>query len=127
MTFTKLLKQQAKEDLIRGYPDLTGKTLELKKLPPFSQTEHKSASLHKLTEEEATELEDLKHLYKAKFNFPFVVCVRENTKDSIFQSIRTRLQNNVKDEVEKAIEEICKIAYYRLENKVAKTPLKSHL
>lgn len=92
VTFTKLIKHQVKEDLIRRYPDLTGKLLELKN---FSQGEQKGAGLHNLTDEEATELEDLNNLYKKKFNFPFITCVRENTKDSIFQCFRTRLKNGV--------------------------------
>ncbi len=125
--FTTLLNQQTKEGLVRCYPDLTGKSIERRKIAKCSQAEQVSAGLNTLSEEETSELEVLNNLYKTKFNFPFVVCVKENTKGSILQSLRIRLKNDRSEEVEKALEEVCKIAYYRLEDIVHKTTLHSKL
>ena len=127
MKFTTLLNQQTKEGLVRCYPDLTGKSIERRKIAKYSQAEQVSAGLNTLSEEETSELEVLNNLYKTKFNFPFVVCVKENTKGSILQSLRIRLKNDRSEEVEKALEEVCKIAYYRLEDIVHKTTLHSKL
>ncbi len=127
VNFTTLLNQQTKEGLIRCYPDLTGRLIEQKKMGKHSQTEQASVGLNTLSDEETSELEVLNNLYKTKFNFPFVTCARKNTKSSIFQSLGIRLKNDRSKEVEKALEEICKIAYYRLEVIVHKTTMQSKL
>ncbi len=127
VNFTTLLNQQTKEGVVRCYPDLTGKSIERRKIAKYSQTEQVSAGLNTLSKEEVSELEVLNNLYKRKFNFPFVVCVKENTTGSILQALRIRLKNDHLKEVEKALEEICKIAYYRLEGIVHKTTMHSKL
>ena len=116
--FLQLLNPEAKEGLIRCHPDLTGKLLELRSLSKYSQAEQKSAGLHALNEEEADELEELNTNYRQKFKFTFIVCVRENTKNTIFSSLKSRLQNEHMVEVEHALVEISKIAFYRLESLV---------
>ena len=54
--------------------------------------------------------------YREKFGIPFVVCVREHTKDSILANADARLGNSVEQEIETALGEIAKIARLRLED-----------
>ena len=116
--FLQLLSPETKEGLIRCHPDLTGKLIELRRLSKYSQAEQRSAGLHALSEAEAQELEELNTRYKQKFKFPFIICVRENTSDTIFHGLRSRLQNSHWKEVEQALVEIGKIALYRLKSLV---------
>ena len=54
--------------------------------------------------------------YREKFGIPFVVCVREHTKDSILANADDRLGNSREQEIETALGEIAKIARLRLED-----------
>ena len=54
--------------------------------------------------------------YREKFGIPFVVCVREHTKDSILENADARLGNSREQEIETALGEIAKIARLRLED-----------
>ena len=55
-------------------------------------------------------------IYREKFGIPFVVCVREHTKDSILANADARLANSPDREIETALGEIAKIARLRLED-----------
>jgi 2-oxo-4-hydroxy-4-carboxy--5-ureidoimidazoline (OHCU) decarboxylase len=48
------------------------------------------------------------------FGFPFVICAREQTKDSILASFAARLRNTHEQEIATALGEIAKIARLRL-------------
>ena len=54
--------------------------------------------------------------YHEKFGIPFVVCVREHTKDSILATADARLHHTREREIETALGEIAKIARLRLED-----------
>ena len=55
----------------------------------------------------------------AKFGFPYIVCVRRHTRDSILRDFERRLPNDAKAETQTSIEEICRIAALRLDQLVA--------
>ena len=104
----------ARVGIIRCYPDLAGKLSELDELSEESTREHKVAGLLDLSDMEKSELCDLNERYKKKFAFPFVICARENKKESIFSGLKARLGNEIDEEVGIALKEISKIAQYRL-------------
>ena len=54
--------------------------------------------------------------YRDKFGFPLVVCVRENTKETILASGKERLENSPVREKAFALVEIAKIANLRLQD-----------
>ena len=56
--------------------------------------------------------------YREKFGFPLVVCVRENTKETILASGQERLENSSVQEKAVALVEIAKIANLRLQDLV---------
>jgi 2-oxo-4-hydroxy-4-carboxy--5-ureidoimidazoline (OHCU) decarboxylase len=53
--------------------------------------------------------------YRERFAFPFVVCAREHTKESILRVAAERLANSEDEEFRVALQEIAKIARLRLE------------
>lgn len=99
---------------VRCYPELAGTVAKEGGLSEESLNEHKGAGLLDLSEDKRKELGSLNRRYKEKFAFPFVVCARENKEVAIVQGIQTRLGNDPEVEVETALAEISKIAYYRL-------------
>ena len=101
------------------YPDLAGRLTEQNALTAASRSEHKSAGLLTLTQAEKDYLREHNRAYKRKFGFPFVICARENKKEAILREISARYQRSVEEETEKAIQEVLKIALFRLKDKVA--------
>lgn len=101
-----------KLDLIEAHPDLAGKVHMTKE----SQKEQSSAGLDQLSEAESKEFLELNKAYTEKFRIPFIVAVKENTKDEIKDALKERLMNNRETEINTALQEIYKIARYRLED-----------
>ena len=56
--------------------------------------------------------------YRARFNVPFVICVREQTKASILEAMEQRVQHSREDEMATALREIAAIARFRLHDLV---------
>ena len=100
--------------VIKAHPDLAGKAATAGDLTPESTQEQASVGLDRLTPEEYESFTELNEAYKEKFGIPMIFAVREHTKNSILESARKRLQNAQEEEVDRALEEINKIARYRL-------------
>jgi 2-oxo-4-hydroxy-4-carboxy-5-ureidoimidazoline decarboxylase len=113
--------------LIRGHPDLANKTQRAAGLTEESICEQDDAGLDQLSDREFAMFEQLNGAYKARFGFPFVLCVRRHTKDSILDVFAKRLENAPADEERAAITEIGRIATLRLAGLVASdVPLSVH-
>jgi 2-oxo-4-hydroxy-4-carboxy-5-ureidoimidazoline decarboxylase len=101
--------------LIRAHPDLAGKAALAGDLTESSKREQAGAGLDRLTQEEYQRFHRLNDAYKAKFDFPFILAVKGHTKESILKSFEERLPNSLEAEKNRALEEIYKIAGFRLE------------
>jgi 2-oxo-4-hydroxy-4-carboxy-5-ureidoimidazoline decarboxylase len=101
--------------LIRAHPDLAGKAALAGDLTESSKREQAGAGLDRLTQEEYQRFHALNDAYKEKFNFPFILAVKGHTKESILTSFEERLPNSLVAEKARALEEIYKIAGFRLE------------
>ena len=100
--------------LIRAHPDLVGRAALAGTLTQESKGEQASAGLDRLSPEEVAEFTRLNKLYREKFGFPFVICARENKKESILAGFDARLRNSREQEIATALAEIAKIARLRL-------------
>jgi OHCU decarboxylase len=100
--------------LIRAHPDLAGKAAIAGELTRESSREQASAGLDRLSPVEFATFTRLNQSYGDTFGFPFVICVREHSKDSILASFVARLRNTPEQEVVAALGEIAKIARLRL-------------
>jgi adenine deaminase len=100
-------------ELIRAHPDLGER---VRPLTAASRGEQAGAGLDRLSPAEAARLLELNAAYREKFGFPFVICVREHTTDSILANAAERLGNAPDAEVDTALAEIAKIARLRLED-----------
>jgi OHCU decarboxylase len=101
--------------LIRAHPDLAGKAAIEGSLTASSTREQASAGLDRLTPDEYDAFTRTNTAYRERFGFPFVVCAREHTKESILRVAAERLANTEDEEFRVALEEIAKIARLRLE------------
>ncbi|AHY48202.1 pbuX: xanthine permease (plasmid) [Rubrobacter radiotolerans] len=123
-------------ELIRTYPDL-GTIISMNQAPadsgfspkeheiirsatmwgmlsPESRREQTFAGLNRLSQEEYEAFARMNQAYREKFGFPLIVCVRENTKETILASGKDRLKNSPTQEKATALVEIAKIANLRL-------------
>ncbi|MCA6106795.1 2-oxo-4-hydroxy-4-carboxy-5-ureidoimidazoline decarboxylase [Bradyrhizobium cenepequi] len=104
--------------LIKAHPDLADRTQRAASLTADSNAEQNTAGLDRLSDAEYDAFERVNNAYRSKFGFPYIVCVRRHTRDSILRDFERRLPNDVAAEMQRSIEEICRIAALRLDQLV---------
>jgi 2-oxo-4-hydroxy-4-carboxy-5-ureidoimidazoline decarboxylase len=104
--------------LIKAHPDLANKTQRAAGLTAESSAEQNSVGLDRLSDAEFEAFERVNNAYRARFGFPYIVCVRRHTKDSILRDFERRLPNDVATETRTSIAEIGRIAALRLDQLV---------
>jgi 2-oxo-4-hydroxy-4-carboxy-5-ureidoimidazoline decarboxylase len=82
--------------LIKAHPDLADKTQRAAGLTAESSAEQNSVGLDRLSDAEYQAFERVNNAYRAKFGFPYIVCVRRYTKDSVLRDFELRLDQLVK-------------------------------
>lgn len=110
--------QVRRHALIAGHPDLADRAVRREALTADSRREQSGAGLDRLSDEELGRFQRLNKAYRAKFAFPFILCVRRHGKDSILRQFERRLRNDVASEREAALCEIFRIARLRLDASV---------
>lgn len=103
---------------LRGHPDLAGKAARAGAVTDDSRREQASVGLDSLSEEEFARFHRLNDAYKAKFGFPFIVCVRRHTRDSILRQFERRLHHDATAEFAAALKEIFFITRLRIAARV---------
>jgi 2-oxo-4-hydroxy-4-carboxy-5-ureidoimidazoline decarboxylase len=98
---------------IGGHPEL-GSRVGQADLTDASQSEQGSLGLNRLSAEEFTTFSRLNRAYREKFRFPFIICVRRHTRDSILAQFERRLRNDIAAEQAQALTEIGLISRLRL-------------
>jgi 2-oxo-4-hydroxy-4-carboxy-5-ureidoimidazoline decarboxylase len=104
--------------LIKAHPDLANKTQRAAGLTAESNAEQSSVGLDRLSDAEFDAFERVNNAYRAKFGFPYIVCARRQTRDSILRDFERRLPNDAATEMQTSIVEICRIAALRLDQLV---------
>ena len=102
--------------LIRAHPELAGKAAIDRTLTAASAAEQASAGLDRLTEDEFARFHALNAAYRARFDFPFIICVRLTDKAGILAAMEARLANDRETEIATAIAQIGEIVRFRLED-----------
>lgn len=100
--------------LIRAHPDLAGKLAVAKQLTEFSTAEQQSAQLDQLTAKQIERITALNQRYRDKFQFPFIICVKDHSKDGIFAQFEERINHGLEEERAAALSQIKRIAWHRL-------------
>lgn len=102
--------QEEQLTLLRAHPDLGGR-LEMSQA---SVQEQKGAGLDQLEPAEYIRFSACNQAYTDKFQIPFIMAVRGQSKDVILAAMRRRLEGEQAEEVERALREVVKIAQFRL-------------
>ncbi len=102
--------------VLRAHPDLAGKLAAAKRLTAESTQEQASAGLDALTDDDRATFRRLNADYMARYGFPFIIAVRDNTKDSILQAFHARLANDPATEFDTACAQVERIAELRLKD-----------
>ena len=105
------MSEAEQRGLIKAHPDLGSKA----KMADASVQEQAGAGLDRLSESEYQRFQSLNQSYKDKFDFPFIIAVKNHTLDSILEAFTNRLENDRTTEQQQALTEIKQIARLRLE------------
>ncbi|MFB2934712.1 2-oxo-4-hydroxy-4-carboxy-5-ureidoimidazoline decarboxylase [Aerosakkonemataceae cyanobacterium BLCC-F154] len=112
-TMVEVVQTASKEQqlsVIRAHPDLGTQA----KMAEASVKEQAGVGLDLLTLEEYERFNSLNETYKEQFGFPFIIAVKNHTKDSILTAFEHRIKNSPEVEVAQALTEITQIAKFRL-------------
>ncbi|MFW2541033.1 allantoinase PuuE [Primorskyibacter sp. 2E107] len=104
--------------VLTAHPDLAGKLAAAGRLTAESSAEQAGAGLDMLTDEERTTFTDLNDRYTGKFGFPFIIAVKDNTKSSILDAFRRRIDHDRDTEFREACKQVERIAELRLIEKL---------
>ena len=111
--------EASKVALIRAHPDLVGRLAREGRLTAESTGEQAAAGLDSLTENEIEAFDRYNAAYRARFEFPFVICARKNRKEAILEAFPVRLQNDRGSEIATALEQIGEIAWLRMRDAIS--------
>lgn len=100
--------------LIRAHPELADKVAQAEGLTAASAAEQGAVGLNRLSEQEYALFHRLNAAYRARFDFPFIICVRLHNKDGILRAMEERLANNREQELKTALTQIGLIVGLRL-------------
>lgn len=99
--------------LLRAHPELACRRAD--SLSAESAGEQRGAGLDRCTAEEFAEFGRLNSAYRRKFGFPFIVAVKGLDRQAILAALRRRLENGRQTEFRTALDQVHRIARFRLE------------
>ncbi|MDQ0511379.1 2-oxo-4-hydroxy-4-carboxy-5-ureidoimidazoline decarboxylase [Ancylobacter amanitiformis] len=103
---------------VAAHPDLAGKAARAGDMAAASVSEQAGLGFDQLSDDEYARFERLNAAYRARFGFPFVICVRRQTRDAILAAFERRLGHDRPTELAAALAEIGYITRLRLVERV---------
>ncbi|KAL7526463.1 hypothetical protein ACHAXR_001502 [Thalassiosira sp. AJA248-18] len=125
--------REAQLELLRSHPDLCLKlgppsekssdadnksNSSSEEITQESRQEQGRAGLSTLTAEERTKFHEFNNQYKARFQFPFILAVRNASKYTVLSALEGRVNSSIEEEIACALSQVDKIAWMRLLTKV---------
>lgn len=104
--------------LIRAHPELAGRAAIRGELTRESTSEQKGAGLSACTPAQFEKLQSLNAAYGQRFGFPFILAVKGHTPDTVIASLAQRVAHSPDEEHRTALQQIARIARFRLEELV---------
>ncbi len=108
--------------LILAHPKLGARGRQRAQLTQASAREQSRAGLDACSDAEFAELLQLNELYMARFAMPFILAVRGHTPESILGAMRERLDHDAAAEHATALQQIYRIAGFRLNDAIMAAP-----
>ena len=100
--------------LILAHPELAGRAAQRGELTQASSGEQKGAGLSALTPSQLERLTALNQQYRDRFKMPFIVAVKGHTPDTVLAALSERVTHDAAAERIVALQQICRIARFRL-------------
>ncbi len=101
--------------VLRAHPDLAGKLADARMLTDSSSREQASAGLDHLTPGEKAALTERNEAYQARHGFPFIIAVRDVTKQEILAALDARIAQTSEEEFATACQQVERIAWHRIQ------------
>ena len=98
-------------NILRAHPKLAVE----KNLTEHSNQEQSRANLKSCTQKEFDEFTKLNNEYEKKFDFPFIIAVKDKDKIEILNNFRQRINNDIEFEFKESKKQVKKIALFRLD------------
>ncbi|RFP86682.1 allantoinase PuuE [Rhodobacteraceae bacterium 63075] len=114
---TRVFRSASRDErlgVLNAHPDLAGKLASAGRLTAESTAEQAGAGLDMLTDEERATFQKLNADYVAHHGFPFIIAVKDNTKQSILDAFHRRIGNDRETEFAEACRQVERIAELRL-------------
>ena len=108
------LNTLAKVGIIRCYPQLISTA---KSVLSQESTEEQDMRFKNIDAAHTLTIQELNTQYVKKFEFPFIICVKENSIENILELMLSRIGNSYEEEVGNNMQEIKRIAWHRLNDK----------
>lgn len=105
--------------VLRAHPDLAGRIAHAGGLTGDSRREQAGAGLDRLSLEEIERFNALNTAYRERFDMPFIFAVKGASKDMILAAFEARVGNDRESEFANALDNVCRILRFRLEDRVA--------
>ena len=105
--------------LFAGHPELAGKAARAGLMTADSTREQGALALDALADDEGARWDALNARYRARFGFPFILCVKRHTRASALAAFEARLRHDRATELVHALEEIRRITRLRLAQRIA--------
>lgn len=99
---------------LAGHPELGGTAARAGTMTAASVQEQTSQGFTALADAEAQQWDALNQQYRARFGFPFIICVRQHTRDSAWHALQQRLHHDRTTEMHQALQQIAAITRLRL-------------
>jgi OHCU decarboxylase len=107
---------EERRGVLNAHPDLAGRLAAAKRLTPESTSEQAGAGLDALTDDERAAFQSLNTEYVARHGFPFIIAVRDNSKQTILAAFEKRIANDSAIEFAEACKQVERIAELRLKD-----------
>jgi len=103
---------------LQAHPELAGQAAQAGRLTEDSAGEQVGAGLDRLSEADDARFRQANERYRARFGFPFILCVRRHTRASILSNFERRLDHDRAAELAAALAEVGHITRLRLAERV---------
>jgi 2-oxo-4-hydroxy-4-carboxy-5-ureidoimidazoline decarboxylase len=104
--------------LLQAHPELAGKAAIRGELTAESTREQEGAGLDQCSPSEYARINDLNKRYHGKFDFPFIVAVKDLDRGAILREFERRIAQDRETEFAEALRQVARIARHRLETLV---------
>jgi OHCU decarboxylase len=105
--------------LLCAHPELAGREARAGEMTAASEAEQAGVGLNRLSAGEMARIEALNRAYGTKFGHPFIIAVRNHSKQGIFAAFEQRLANDAATERRAALAEVATITRLRLDAMLA--------